>query len=47
MYADDHDGRYPDKLNQLTPKYMREIPICPENETEYNYQTGKVGYTWA
>ena len=32
MYASDHDGRYPNELSQLTPDYLVEIPVCPENE---------------
>ena len=46
MYARDFDGHYPAELSDLKPNYLRQIPICPENETSYNdtYQTGRVGY---
>ena len=29
MYADDHDGAAPDDLSQLTPRYLRTLPIDP------------------
>lgn len=29
FYAIDWDGRYPQNLGQLTPRYMRELPRCP------------------
>jgi hypothetical protein len=28
-YAEDHNGEYPDKLDQLIPKYLKQIPTCP------------------
>mgnify|MGYP007059432953 CR=1 FL=1 len=28
-YADDHDGSPPDTLEQLTPLYLRELPVDP------------------
>ena len=43
-YASDHDGLYPNELNQLVPEYLTHIPNCPENEADYVYRTGKVGY---
>lgn len=29
MYSTDHEGCYPDELAQLTPEYLRELPLCP------------------
>lgn len=29
MYADDFGGRYPARLSQLVPNYLRTIPTCP------------------
>lgn len=45
MYAKDFGGHYPKNLSQLTPNYIRQLPICPENETSYEdcYMTGAVG----
>ena len=42
-YASDHDGRYPNELSELTPDYLVQIPMCPKNEAEYVYETGRVG----
>jgi len=30
MYASDNTGHYPEKLGNLAPDYLREIPTCPE-----------------
>ncbi len=29
MYSTDNGGRYPDSLEQLTPEYLKALPICP------------------
>lgn len=29
LYANDNDDRYPEKLEDITPHYYREIPRCP------------------
>lgn len=29
MYATDNQGRYPKKLEQLIPLYMKSLPTCP------------------
>lgn len=29
LYKDDHQGKFPDKIMKLYPKYMKEIPNCP------------------
>ncbi|MGV8125313.1 MAG: alpha-2-macroglobulin family protein [Candidatus Xenobiia bacterium LiM19] len=29
MYASDHGGRYPEKLSDITPLYLKTIPTCP------------------
>lgn len=29
MYSTDYQGRYPAKLSQLTPNYLKTIPTCP------------------
>jgi len=28
MYADDNEGNFPSHLSQLTPKYLRSMPMC-------------------
>ncbi len=28
MYSDDNEGKFPDRLQQLCPEYLREIPLC-------------------
>ena len=28
MYADDNEGSFPSHLSQLTPKYLRSMPMC-------------------
>lgn len=33
-YAQEHGGLYPDRLPQLMPEYLKEIPLCPENGHE-------------
>lgn len=29
MYSSDHGGRYPEKLSEITPEYLKTIPTCP------------------
>ncbi|MDQ7822876.1 MAG: hypothetical protein RDV48_08795 [Candidatus Eremiobacteraeota bacterium] len=29
-YARDHRGLYPDKLDRLVPRYLKEFPLCPQ-----------------
>ena len=29
MYSSDHQGKYPQNLNQLVPNYIRTLPECP------------------
>lgn len=29
QYAQKHDGDYPDSLDQLTPEFVKSIPVCP------------------
>lgn len=29
MYAGDHDGQLPDNLSELTPTYLKYVPVCP------------------
>lgn len=29
MYSTDYGGRYPDRMQRLTPNYLRVIPTCP------------------
>lgn len=41
MYSTDHSGKYPAKLSQLTPNYLKTILTCPSAGTStYTYQTG-------
>ena len=46
VYAEEHEGRYPDRLADLWPKYggspaFLETLICPEIQTVYKQKTGK------
>ncbi|HEY4003474.1 MAG TPA: hypothetical protein VGO93_31695, partial [Candidatus Xenobia bacterium] len=29
MYASEHEGHYPDRLSQLVPAYLKQMPSCP------------------
>lgn len=29
MWSSDHDGRYPERLTELVPRYVRALPTCP------------------
>jgi hypothetical protein len=29
MWASDHQGKYPERLSQLTPDYLKTLPTCP------------------
>ncbi|MFP4496582.1 MAG: hypothetical protein ACLFQV_00090 [Vulcanimicrobiota bacterium] len=45
-YASDHQGKYPEKLNQLTPDYLKKIPVCwtlPEASYADNYHGYSIG----
>jgi len=39
-YAVNHSGAFPDKLEQLTPDYLKSIPSCPASRREYGYMHG-------
>ncbi len=45
MYADDHDGQLPDSLDDLTPRYLRELPLDPFVTSESGSQASRPGYT--
>lgn len=34
MYSTDNSGRYPKKMAQLTPSYLKTIPLCPSAHTD-------------
>ncbi len=34
MWSTDNNGRYPKTLAELTPKYLKEIPVCPAAGTD-------------
>ena len=34
MYASDHQSRYPSRLEQITPEYLRKLPKCPSSGQE-------------
>ena len=36
-YAEEHKGQYPEKLEMLTPGYIRAIPTCPSAFTNAGY----------
>ena len=49
LYSTDNKGRYPKSLAQLTPNYLKFIPVCPaSNEDDYSetYQVGTVPDTF-
>lgn len=33
MYCTDHDGKYPNSLDVLTPRYLKTIPSCPSTNS--------------
>jgi len=39
-YAANHSGAFPDRLEQLTPDYLKSIPSCPASRREYGYMHG-------
>lgn len=42
MYSTDWAGHYPRNLNQVTPKYLKTIPTCPNSgENRYYYIQGQ------
>ena len=41
-YSIDNDGKYPEKLTDLCPKYLKTIPTCPAA----GYDTYSDGYQW-
>ena len=46
MYCTDYDGAYPLSLRQLSPRYMTEVPRCPNASSDldvYSYQPPTVG----
>ncbi|MHB2015568.1 MAG: hypothetical protein ACYCW6_01340 [Candidatus Xenobia bacterium] len=45
-WASDHHGNYPERLSQLVPKYLRQLPQCPVDETDYRegYRLQDGGY---
>ena len=39
LYSSDNGARYPDRLEKLIPKYLKELPTCPSSHKGYdNYQ---------
>jgi hypothetical protein len=36
-YSLDNSGNYPDSLQRMCPRYMKEIPRCPASNREYAY----------
>ena len=50
MYSTDYSGRYPVKLQQLVPEYLRSIPICPaagKDTYSESYQMSKDGKSYS
>jgi hypothetical protein len=46
MYAVDHDGAFPNKLEELTPNYLRDpevfkCPLSPDEPIGFEYYGGK------
>ena len=42
MWATDHQGRYPDRLEVLVPDYLRSIPECPRAGLDTYSQTYRI-----
>jgi hypothetical protein len=40
MYSTDWNGHYPTDLEKLKPKYMAEIPVCPNSDGGYQVKLG-------
>ncbi len=38
MWSTDYSGKYPERLDQLTPDYLRAMPTCPASHLEYTYE---------
>lgn len=38
MWAVDHGGKYPDKLESLTPHYLIYLPTCPTGRAAYSFK---------
>lgn len=34
MWAVDHDGKYPERLADVTPEYLLQMPTCPSARTD-------------
>ena len=45
MYADEHDGNLPANLDELTPKYLTEVPSDPFSTPETAKTATPSGYT--
>lgn len=41
-YQVDTSGRYPQTLKQLSPKYIKAIPVCPLTLEQYTYKVTTV-----
>ena len=45
MWSTDYAGKFPERLDQLAPDYLREIPRCPASHLEYGYKVDReMGY---
>lgn len=43
-YAKEHDGQYPESLQQLVPQHIPSLPICLKSDTPYSYELPENGY---
>ena len=50
MYAQDHDGAYPDSLAALEVNYLRRVPTAIDGSTDWNYRVDgknfRIGDAW-
>lgn len=45
MYSTDNSGHYPSSLDQLVPKYIKELPECEAaGKMSYTLMTGQTAY---
>lgn len=38
VYSSNHEGKYPDNLNQLVPECLEKLPTCPNSPNGFAYE---------
>jgi len=44
MYAKDHEGKFPSRIEDLVPKYLPRIPVCPASGQAHLLVSTATGY---